>query len=174
MDEKEKIKTIFENLKKSQYYSFFLSDKKYQPLNLDEINHKCNAGTYKTIDDLFFDLNRLWNSYFVHYYNKKDYGNIKKVVEISQLTEQLYITKDDKKYNFKIRNKTGKFTNEDKTNLIYKIMALSEEQMRNIINVLTNIKPNEKNHSLDFNVYDLSEDNLIKLEEYADKCLKLI
>ena len=85
-------------------------------------------------------------------------------MEISQLTEQLYTTKDDKKYNFKIRNKTGKFTNEDKTNLIYKIMALSEEQMRNIINVLTNIKPNEKNHSLDFNVYDLSEDNLIKLK----------
>ena len=166
MDEKkEKIKTIFENLKKSQNFSFFLSDKKYQPLNLDEINHKCNSSTYKTIDDLFFDLNRLWNSYFVHYYNKKDYGNIKKVVEISQLTEQLYTKKDDKKYNFKIRNKTGKFTNEDKTNLIYKIMALSEEQMRNIINVLTNIKPNEKNHSLDFNVYDLSEDNLIKLED---------
>ena len=53
-------------------------------------------------------------------------------------------------------------------------MALTPEQMTNIINVLSNIKPNEKNHSFDFNVYDLSEDNLLKLEEYADKCLKLI
>ena len=53
-------------------------------------------------------------------------------------------------------------------------MALNKEQMGNMISVLTNIKPNEKTHSLDFNVYDLSEENLLKLEEYADKCLKLI
>ena len=67
-----------------------------------------------------------------------------------------------------------KFTLEDKTDLVFKVRALSPEQMKNIIGVLSNIKPNEKNHSFDFNVYDLSEENLLKLEEYADKCLKLI
>ena len=78
------------------------------------------------------------------------------------------------KNDFKIRNKNGKFTTEDKTNLVYKLMALQPEQMKNIINVLKNIKPNEKNHSFDFNVYDLSEDNLLNLEEYVDKCLNLV
>ena len=53
-------------------------------------------------------------------------------------------------------------------------MALTGDQMKNIINVLKNIKPNEKNHSFDFNVYDLSEENLLNLEEYVDKCLNLI
>ena len=180
MDEiKEKISSMFENLKKSQNFTFFLSDKKHQPLNLNEINHKINNNTYKNVDSFFFDLNRLWNSYFASYYNKKDYNNIKKVVEISQLTEKLYTLKDnDKKVknknDFKIRNKNGKFTTEDKTNLVYKLMALQPEQMKNIINVLKNIKPNEKNHSFDFNVYDLSEDNLLNLEEYVDKCLNLV
>ena len=177
MDEiNEKINSIFEDLKKSQNFTFFLSDKKFQPLNLDKINHNIMAGTYKNIDNLFFDLNRLWNLYFVHYYTKKDYSNIKRVVEISQITEQLYTTKDNdiNKNKFKIRNKTGKFTTEDKTNLIYKVMALTGDQMKNIINVLKNIKPNEKNHSFDFNVYDLSEENLLNLEEYVDKCLNLI
>ena len=174
---KENINILFEKLKKSQNFSFFLSDKKHQPLNLDKINQKIITNTYQNIDSLFFDLNRLWNSYFVTYYNKKDYNNIKKVVEISKLTEELYLSKDkkdNKKINFKIRNKKAKFTNEDKTDLIYKVMALSPEQMKNIISLLTDIKPNEKNHSFDFNVYDLSENNLLKLEEYADKCLKLI
>ena len=46
--------------------------------------------------------------------------------------------------------------------------------MKNIIAVLSDIKPNEKNHTFDFNVYDLYEENLLKLEEYADKCLKLV
>ena len=78
------------------------------------------------------------------------------------------------KNDFKIRNKNGKFTTEDKTNLVYKLMALQPEQMKNIINVLKNIKPNEKNNSFDFNVYDLSEDNLLNLEEYVDKCLNLV
>ena len=180
MDEiKEKINTIFEKIKKSQNFTFFLSDKKHQPLNLNEINLKINNSSYKNVDSFFFDLNRLWNSYFVHYYNKKDYNNIKKVVEISQLTEKLYTLKDnDKKVknknNFKIRNKNGKFTNEDKTNLIYKLRALHPEQMTNIINVLKNIKKKKKNHSFDFNVYDLSEDNLLNLEEYVDKCLNLV
>ena len=181
MDEiKEKINILYENLKKSQNFSFFLSDKRHQPLNLDIINHKIISNSYKTIDNFFFDLNRLWNTYFVTYYNKKDYNSIKKVVEISHLTEQLYLSKDKllndnkNKNNFKVRDKSGKFTQNDKTDLIYKVMALTPEQMKNIINILSNIKPNEKNHSFDFNVYDLSEDNLLKLEEYADKCLKLI
>ena len=178
-ESKEKINLIFENLKKSPNFSFFLSDKNTQPLNLDKINHKIISGSYLNIDSLFFDLNRLWNSYFVNYYNKRDYNNIKKVVEISQMTEKLYLSKNNdkngnKKTNFKIRNKVGKFTKEDKTNLIYKVMALTPEQMKNIIEILSDIKPNEKNHSFDFNVYDLSEENLLKLEEYADKCLKLI
>ena len=178
-DNKEKINELFEGLKKSQNFSFFLSDKKHQPLNLENINHKMSTRSYQSIDNLFFDLNRLWNSYFVNYYNKKDYNNIKKVVEISQLTEKLYSTKDikkieNKKNNFKVRNKNTKFTKEDKTDLIYKVMALNQEQMRNIVSVLTNIKPNPKTHSFDFNVYDLSEENLVKLEEYADKCLKLV
>ena len=179
-DIKEKINTLFENLKKSQYFSFFLSDKKHQPLNLDIINHKIISNSYENVDNFFFDLNRLWNTYFVTFYNKKDYNNIKKVVEISHLTEQLYLSKDkiindnNKNNHLKVRNKSGKFTQEDKTDLIYKVMALTPEQMKNIINVLSNIKPNEKNHSFDFNVYDLSEKNLLKLEEYTDKCLKLI
>ena len=178
-ESKEKINLIFENLKKSPNFSFFLSDKKTQPLNLDKINHKIISGSYLNIDSLFFDLNRLWNSYFVNYYNKRDYNNIKKVVEISQMTEKLYLSKDNdknenRKTNFKIRSKVGKFTIEDKTNLIYKVMALTPEQMKNIIGILSDIKPNEKNHSFDFNVYDLSENNLLKLEEYADKYLKLI
>ena len=174
---KDKINAIFENLKKSHNFSFFLFDKKHQPINLDKINQKIIANSYHNIDSLFFDLNRLWNSYFVTYYNKKDYNSIKKVFEISKLTEELYLSKDkkeNKKIIFKIRNKTGKFTNEDKTDLIYKVRALSPEQMTKIISLLTDIKPNEKNHSFDFNVYDLSENNLLKLEEYADKCLKLI
>ena len=85
-DIKEKINTLFENLKKSQYFSFFLSDKKHQPLNLDIINHKILSNSYENVDNFFFDLNRLWNTYFVTFYNKKDYNNIKKVVEISHLT----------------------------------------------------------------------------------------
>ena len=180
----EKINLIYENLKKSQHFSFFLSDKKFLPLNLEQINKKVLSNSYKDISSLFFDLNRLWNSYFVYFYNKKDYKNIKKVVEISELTEKLYSNKDDNnkksvnnkpnKNNFKIRNKSEKFTNEEKTNLVYKLMALNQDQMKNIVNVLIDIKPNEKSHSLDFNVYDLSEKNLLKLEEYVDKCLKLI
>ena len=178
-DNRGKINEIFENLKKSKNFLFFLSDKKHQPLNLESIKCKITTDSYQNIDSLFFDLNRLWNLYFINYYNKKDYNNIKKVVEISQLTEELYLTKDvkkieNKKNNFKVRDKSKTFTNEDKTDLIYKVMALNKEQMGNIISVLTNIKPNEKTHSLDFNVYDLSEENLLKLEEYADKCLKLI
>ena len=177
---KEKINSIFDNLKKSHNFSFFLSDKKHTPLNLDKINNKILSNSYQNIESLFFDLNRLWNSYFVTYYNKKDYNNIKKVVEISQLTEKIYLSKDNenknvnKNSNFKIRNKSNKFTVEDKTDLIYKVRALTPDQMKNIILVLSDIKPNEKNQTFDFNVYDLSEENLLKLEEYADKCLKLI
>ena len=180
-EKNEKFDEFFENLKKSPNFSYFLSDKKHLPLSLDSISNKVNTNTYTTINSLFFDLNRLWNSYFVQYYNKKDYNNIKKVVEISQLTENIYASKDENpknnnnnKNNLKVRNKKGKFTKEDKTNLIYKVMALNADQMKNIINVLANIKPNEKNHTFDFNVYDLSEDNLLRLEEYADKCLKLV
>ena len=180
----EKIYLIYENLKKSQHFSFFLADKKFLPLNLEQINKKVLSKSYESIFSLFFDLNRLWNSYFVYFYNKKDYKNIKKVVEISELTEKLYSNKDNNNKknahnmpnnnNFKIRNKSEKFTNEEKTNLVYKLMALNQDQMKNIVNVLIDIKPNEKSHSLDFNVYDLSEKNLLKLEEYVDKCLKLI
>ena len=150
---------------------------------MEQINKKVTSKSYKDISSLFFDLNRLWNSYFVHFYNKKDYKNIKKVVEISELTEKLYTSKDDNKKNvnnkpnknnFKVRNKSEKFTNEEKTNLVYKLMALNQDQMKNIANVLIDIKPNEKSHNLEFNVYDLSEENLLKLEEYADKCLKLV
>ena len=54
MDEiKEKINSIFENLKKSQNFTFFLSDKKHQPLNLNEINLKINNNTYKNVDSFF-------------------------------------------------------------------------------------------------------------------------
>ena len=181
----EKINSIYENLKKSQHFSFFLSDKKFLPLNLEQINKKVQSNSYENTLSLFFDLNRLWNSYFVHFYNKKDYKNIKKVVEISELTEKLYSNKDDNKKktgnnfnktnknNFKVRNKSEKFNSEEKTNLVYKLMALSQDQMKNVVNVLKDIKPNEKNHNFEFNVFDLSEENLLKLEEYVDKCLKL-
>ena len=179
MTETNEIKSSFEKLKKSQYFSFFLSDKKHSPLNLDTISHNIISNSYSTKESLFFDLMRLWNSYFISFYNKKDYNNIKKVVEISQLTEKIYSSKNDnktivKRSTFKIRNKNMKFTLEDKTDLVFKVRSLSPEQMKNIIGVLSNIKPNDKNHSFDFNVYDLSEENLLKLEEYADKCLKLI
>ena len=60
---------------------------------------------------------------FHFFLQKKDYNNIKKVVKISQLTEKLYL----QRYNFRIRNKSGKFTIEDKTDLIYKVRALFPE-----------------------------------------------
>ena len=183
MDEtKEKIKIIFESLKKSKNFSFFLSDKSHQPINLDTISHKLTTDSYQTAEILFLDLNRLWNSYFSLYFKNKDYKNIRKVIEISELTEKLFLEKDSIKFsnnkvnknNLKIRDKSGKFTKDDKTDLVYKVMALNQEQMANIVKVLVNIKPNEKNHNFEFNVYELSEDNLLRLEEYVDKCLKLI
>ena len=47
------------------------------------------------------------------------------------------------------------------------------EQLGNIINVLTDIKPNPKTKTFDFDIYTLSENNLRRLEDYVDECLNL-
>ena len=79
----------------------------------------------------------------------------------------------NEKKQFKLRDRTKKFTNEDKTELTYKVQSLNMEQMGNIINILTDIKPNPKTKTFDFDIYTLSENNLKKLEDYVDECLNL-
>ena len=79
----------------------------------------------------------------------------------------------NEKKQFKLRDRTKKFTNEDKTELTYKVQSLNMEQMGNIINILTDIKPNPKTKTFDFDIYTLSENNLRRLEDYVDECLNL-
>ena len=301
---KEKIKTFYSHLTKTQSYKYFINDKTFPHINLEMIEKKVNLSTYLSLDKFYFDIHRLWNLYFIYCVKTNDNALLNKIMEMSELTEDLLdndisfsnninlpminnknnminqktniinnenkrtaskenkrnlnneykrtaskenkrivnnenkktinnenkktinnenkktinnenkkatndenkkTTNDDKmnnindnkkinninnekretnytndenkkiiiKKHFKIRNKKNDFSNEDRTELTYKVQALNTEQMTNIINVLTDIKPNPETHTFDFDIYSLSNENLHKLEDYVDGCLNI-
>ena len=207
---KERIKSFYSNLAKTQSYNYFIKDKTFTQLNLEMIEKKVSLSSYPSLEKFYFDIHRLWNLYFIHCVKTNDNALLNKIMEMSELSEELHNklnktnikdlntqnknniknnnnttnnnnknnnlnseSKTNEKSQFKIRDKTKKFTNEDKTELTYKVQSLNMEQMGNIINVLTDIKPNPKTKTFDFDIYTLSENNLKKLEDYVDECLNL-
>ena len=214
---KEKIKTFYSNLTKTQSYNYFIKDKTFPHLNLEMIEKKVSLSSYTSLEKFYFDIHRLWNLYFIHCVKTNDNVLLNKIMEMAELSEELHnksnrtnikdlntqnknnnknnnintnsnnnnINNNNKNNNvnienntnekkqFKLRDRTKKFTNEDKTELTYKVQSLNMEQMGNIINVLTDIKPNPKTKTFDFDIYTLSENNLKKLEDYVDECLNL-
>ena len=214
---KEKIKTFYSNLTKTQSYNYFIKDKTFPHLNLEMIEKKVSLSSYTSLEKFYFDIHRLWNLYFIHCVKTNDNVLLNKIMEMAELSEELHnksnrtnikdlntqnknnnknnnintnsnnnnINNNNKNNNvnienntnekkqFKLRDRTKKFTNEDKTELTYKVQSLNMEQMGNIINILTDIKPNPKTKTFDFDIYTLSENNLKKLEDYVDECLNL-
>ena len=214
---KEKIKTFYSNLTKTQSYNYFIKDKTFPHLNLEMIEKKVSLSSYTSLEKFYFDIHRLWNLYFIHCVKTNDNVLLNKIMEMAELSEELHnksnrtnikdlntqnknnnknnnintnsnnnnINNNNKNNNvnienntnekkqFKLRDRTKKFTNEDKTELTYKVQSLNMEQMGNIINVLTDIKPNPKTKTFDFDIYTLSENNLRRLEDYVDECLNL-
>ena len=214
---KEKIKTFYSHLTKTQSYNYFIKDKTFPHLNLEMIEKKVSLSSYTSLEKFYFDIHRLWNLYFIHCVKTNDNVLLNKIMEMAELSEELHnksnrtnikdlntqnknnnknnnintnsnnnnINNNNKNNNvnienntnekkqFKLRDRTKKFTNEDKTELTYKVQSLNMEQMGNIINILTDIKPNPKTKTFDFDIYTLSENNLKKLEDYVDECLNL-
>jgi hypothetical protein len=204
---KEKIKTFYSNLTKTQSYNYFIKDKTFPHLNLEMIEKKVSLSSYTSLEKFYFDIHRLWNLYFIHCVKTNDNVLLNKIMEMAELSEELHNksnrtnikdlntqnknnnnintnnnnknkndnseSKTNEKSQFKIRDKSKKFTNDDKTELTYKVQSLNMEQLGNIINVLTDIKPNPKTKTFDFDIYTLSENNLKKLEDYVDECLNL-
>ena len=217
---KEKIKSFYSNLTKTQSYNYFIKDKTFTQLNLEIIEKKVSSSSYSSLEKFYFDIHRLWNLYFIHCVKTNDNVLLNKIMEMSELSEELHNKsnktnikdlntqnknnnknnnnintnnnnknintnnnnknkndnseiKTNEKSQFKIRDKSKKFTNDDKTELTYKVQSLNMEQLGNIINVLTDIKPNPKTKTFDFDIYTLSENNLRRLEDYVDECLNL-
>ena len=204
---KEKIKSFYSNLTKTQSYNYFIKDKTFTQLNLEMIEKKVSSSSYSSLEKFYFDIHRLWNLYFIHCVKTNDNVLLNKIMEMSELSEELHNksnkthikdlntqnknnnnintnnnnknkndnseSKTNEKSQFKIRDKSKKFTNDDKTELTYKVQSLNMEQLGNIINVLTDIKPNTKTKTFDFDIYTLSENNLRRLEDYVDECLNL-
>ena len=86
---KEKIKTFYSHLTKTQSYKYFINDKTFPHINLEMIEKKVNLSTYLSLDKFYFDIHRLWNLYFIYCVKTNDNALLNKIMEMSELTEDL-------------------------------------------------------------------------------------
>ena len=87
---KEKIKTFYSNLTKTQSYNYFIKDKTFPHLNLEMIEKKVSLSSYTSLEKFYFDIHRLWNLYFIHCVKTNDNVLLNKIMEMAELSEELH------------------------------------------------------------------------------------
>ncbi len=111
---KEKIKSFYSNLTKTQSYNYFIKDKTFTQLNLEIIEKKVSSSSYSSLEKFYFDIHRLWNLYFIHCVKTNDNVLLNKIMEMSELSEELH--NKSNKTNIKDLNTQNKNNNNNKNN----------------------------------------------------------
>ena len=174
----------FNKIKSSPGANLFYISKVLDAPSLAKIENKINNFEYKTFNECFDDIRKLWNYQFRnHAKDPKIYQNIciaekntfnEKKEEISLIkkrTEKLKKDLEEINGNQKeTSNKNIKVKNTASiTKLSGMIKNLTKKQLKGIIPILSNEKTEQK--SFEFDLEELPDDKFKKLEIYVVNCI---
>ena len=189
----------FNKIKASPYASSFYISKVPDAPCLANVEKKIINFEYKTLDECFEDIRKVWNYQFKNH--AKEPNIYQKICQLSSLTETILkdiknekntfnekkeeisaikkraekLKKDLDEYNVnsqkEIINKNIKTKNSATINkLSQMIRTLSKQQLRGIIPILWNTSEVSDKKSFEFDLDRLSDDKFKKLEIYVNNC----
>ena len=165
---KEKIKIFYSHLTKTDSYKFFLNDKTFPRLNLEMIEKKVTLSTYLNMDKFYFDIHRLWNLYFVYCVKTNDNSLLNKIMEMSELCEDLLdnnfpFVQDT---NLPIINNKNNMINKKKNNINNNNKKIYDnKKINNIDNDKKNINENKKNNNINNENNDNIDNTNIRIKK---------
>ena len=159
----------FNKIKSSPGANLFYINKILDAPSLAKIENKINNFEYKTFNECFDDIRKLWNYQFRnHAKDPKIYQNI---CRLSSLTENVYKELIAEKNTF-IEKKEEISKNTASINkLSGMIRNLTKQQLRGIIPILWDKNEKTDQKSFEFDLDQLPDDKFKKLETYVINCI---